>query len=434
MQTVCLFNSTSDLALASDCAPFRPPKGLRAMENDLALLPALCSEEEKEAPLCLTFDALDLAARRGGRTRALRLLPSAPGLPARCEAADIDLRRCLLRPWGWNRDVRLRALRAGLPELLPPGAAADPSLCCGPDTATGRLRLIPSENQLSAWRRLSHRGAWLSLPLPEGPLLRPARKAEVRSAGEAARCLEDWGAASGLMLKRPYSCSGRGLFEVSPPAEKEAPSALAAPHAARWMADGLRLQGSLIAEERLEKASDLALLFRAGYEAAPDGELRYAVRPAGYSLFRTDARGAYRGNLLLPDSLILRRLEQDFGLPPTLLPETAAALARALQERLQPAAYCGCVGVDQMVVRAAGGYRLCPVVEVNLRCTMGFAAHALARRLAAHGALPGGSGAETPPFFTLQARKNAAAPWPGGEARPLLPEGPQALFRAVLGR
>ena len=115
MQTVCLFNSTSDLALASDCAPFRPPKGLRAMENDLALLPALCSEEEKEAPLCLTFDALDLAARRGGCTRALRLLPSAPGLPARCETADIDLRRCLLRPWGWNRDVRLRALRAGLP-------------------------------------------------------------------------------------------------------------------------------------------------------------------------------------------------------------------------------------------------------------------------------------------------------------------------------
>ena len=74
------------------------------------------------------------------------------------------------------------------------------------------------------------------------------------------------------------------------------------------------------------------------------------------------------------------------------------------------------------------------MVEVNLRCTMGFAAHALARRLAAHGALPGGSGAETPPFFTLQARKNAAAPWPGGEARPLLPEGPQTLFRAVLGR
>ena len=126
MQTVCLFNSTSDLALASDCAPFRPPKGLRAMENDLALLPALCSEEEKEAPLCLTFDALDLAARRGGRTRALRLLPSAPGLPARCEAADIDLRRCLLRPWGWNRDVRLRALRAGLPELLPPARRPAP--------------------------------------------------------------------------------------------------------------------------------------------------------------------------------------------------------------------------------------------------------------------------------------------------------------------
>jgi hypothetical protein len=433
MQIVYLFNSTTDLALAADCAPFRPAAHLRTMENDLALLPALCGKGDEEARLCLTFDALDQAARRGGRTRALRLLPGAPGQTPQSEAVDIDLRRCLLRPWGWNRDVRLRALRAGLPELLPEGEEIAPALACGTDGPTGRLRLIPSESQLNAWRRLSHRAAWLDLPLPETPGLRPIRKTEAFTTEEVGRFLREAGSASGLILKRPYSCSGRGLLKLPPPTPETPCLPPAEAQAARWMADGFRLQGSLVAEEYMEKAADLAMLFQAGFEPAPEGGLRYRVRPAGLSLFRTDARGAYCGNLLLSDRLIAQYLRQQFGLPADLLADTARALARLLQERLEPAAYCGPVGIDQLVARTADGFRLCPVVEVNLRHTMGFVAHALADRLAPE--LPDSCPANDAslPFFAVEPCSSALSA-ASAQSLHLLPPDSQASFRAVLRR
>lgn len=436
MQIVTLFNSTSDLALAANRAPFLPPARLRAMENDLALLPALLASEAGEPPLCLTFDALDRAARRGGRTRALRLLePKEPGGVPRQEEVDVDLRHCLLHPWGWNRDVRLRALRAHLPEWAPAEANVPPYLIYGCHPATGCQRLIPSEEQLDAWRRLSHRGAWLPLTLPPHPLRRPIRKALLAAQSDLLALSARWPDAIGLILKRPYSCSGRGLLAL-PPLSSDKASTLPQlpPHVERWMADGFRLQGSLVAEECMPKAADLAMLFQAGFYSSPGGRLRYRVRPAGLSLFSTDARGAYCGNLLLPDYLIADRLRQQFQLPASLLTDTARSLARLLQQQLAPAAYCGPIGVDQLVARTAAGFRLCPVVEVNLRHTMGFVAHALAARLAP--ALPPNNLSATAPipFFAVEPCTAPLQEGASPSARLLLPSLPQASFRAVLRR
>lgn len=427
MLAVYLFNSTTDLALAADCAPFRPAARLRALENDLASLPALCGGQDGAPRLCLTFDALDLAAHRRGRTTALCLRKGGTGEKPESEAVEIDLRRCVLRPWGWNRDIRLRALRGGLPELLPPEEEIDPSLTCGFDQPNGRWRLIPSESQLAAWRQLAHRAAWLDLPLPATPYLHLIRKTKAGTAGDIARFLGESGSGAGVVLKRPYSCSGRGLLQMPallPPT----------PQAARWIADGLRRQGSLVVEERMGKVQDLAALFRASYEPMPDGSLHYTVRHTGFSLFRTDTNGAYRGNLLLGDSLIAKRVEGESGFPPGLLRETANALGQALRARLEPAGYCGCIGVDQLVARTAEGFRLCPVVEVNLRHTMGFVAHALGRQRAALARPACGEADGGDMFFALEARKDAATPWPSSQAYPLLPTHPQALFRAVVYR
>ena len=97
----------------------------------------------------------------------------------------------------------------------------------------------------------------------------------------------------------------------------------------------------------------------------------------GYSLFHTNDRGAYGGNLLLSDAQIEEYLTRYVPLE-TL--HRVREVAKDVSER-RFVGYAGCLGMDMMVCRSGEGFWIHPCVEVNLRMNMGILAGSLYRRL-----------------------------------------------------
>ncbi|MBO4504180.1 MAG: hypothetical protein J5730_05165 [Bacteroidales bacterium] len=243
---------------------------------------------------------------------------------------DVDI-----RPWGWDRLMRRQLRAAGLAESL-----------------------LPTDSQLDSLRDLAHRQItipamdFLRRRCPDLPLPVTARR--LTRIDEVEGYIAEW---KDCIFKSPYSGNGRGNLY----AHGEFSSTLR-----RQCAGVLRRQGALLAEPLYNVVQDFAMEF----VAIPE-----EVRFCGYSLFRTQHYG-YAGNELRPDPDIVRILSQ--WIDTNTLESIQTALKEFIQEVIQPH-YHGCVGVD-MFVYEADGYKLNPMVEINLRMTMGMAAHLLYER------------------------------------------------------
>lgn len=218
-------------------------------------------------------------------------------------------------------------------------------------------RLLPDDAAIADIRALSHRrhAAWLlEKLLPDTPIY-IGRVREVGTMAEIDCLMRRWGP---LVLKSPWSGSGRGVWKLLPDA----------PETFRSRAERvIRLQGSVMVEPLYARHQDFGMEF----EARADGTVAYCA----LSLFSTTAGGEYTSSWLLPDEAAARNVE---GIAPDALRTLARRLTTLLAERLQ-GRYVGPLGVDMMTVEAGGELRLHPAVEVNLRQTMG---HAAARFLA----------------------------------------------------
>ena len=129
-------------------------------------------------------------------------------------------------------------------------------------------------------------------------------------------------------------------------------------------------QGSVMAERGYDKVSEFGALFD-----SHDG----CVRFIGLSMFVTEPRGAYTGNIVAPQSYFHERID-GLGLTRELC-ETISRLETILSD-LVGDTYTGPLGVDMMAYRDAGGnIRLHPCIELNLRMTMGIVALHVARHL-----------------------------------------------------
>ena len=177
------------------------------------------------------------------------------------------------------------------------------------------------------------------------------------------RLLELWrrlgseqAAGGRLVLKRPYSSSGRGVQLVSAqPEARELSSAVGS----------CQRLGSVSLEPYWQVEANWAL----EYERLPSGVVRFV----GYSHFVTSERGAYAGNVLWTQQQLEERLR-------ALVPEreltALIALHEAyLSEQLAGSSYVGYIGIDLFVYRRGETLALHPAVEINLRCTMGVLAH-----------------------------------------------------------
>lgn len=158
-----------------------------------------------------------------------------------------------------------------------------------------------------------------------------------------------------IVVKTPFSSSGRGILwlrkEVLTNAERN------------WIKGALHRQGFICLEKGLDKTLDFAMEFYS------DG--RGTVRYEGLSVFRTEDKGAYCGNLLASQEI----LHQELGkhIDKALLEQTKEAVINSLQA-VYSKTYEGYLGVDMMLYQKNGQTAIHPCVEVNMRFTMGLVA------------------------------------------------------------
>ena len=313
MKCLYIFNPENDMALAYGGPYFMPPANALKMAHDLAALPMWYAFEGGDVWLPDTSQIewmknhCPLAMVANGVVN-----PFSTG------------RYQEVSPWGWSNSMVHRLRVQG----------ANQELC-------------PSSSWLERIRALSARGTSLhvlhTLNFPhsyrqaQSISLYPDVEAFVHTHGK-------------VLLKAPWSGSGRGVQFI----EERMSVSLQG-----WVNHILKTQGYVIAEPFYDKVVDFAMEFKSSAQG---------VTFAGYSWFETDSRGIYKENILASD----KKIEE--WLSCYVDREMLYAIRQSLEEKLSEVidgVYVGYLGVDMMVCRADGGYKIHPCVEINLRMNMG---------------------------------------------------------------
>ncbi|MDE6206900.1 MAG: hypothetical protein K2M55_03735 [Muribaculaceae bacterium] len=229
-------------------------------------------------------------------------------------------------PWGWSKSCRRPLAERGVP-----------------------MTAMPSDESLEAIRQLSHRrtsaeiasrlAQKLSFPIAPAAV-------ELHSGDEVTAFVAE---AKDAILKLPWSSSGRGIIPVS----------TADLDSRRQSIEGaIARQGSIMGELRLNKVFDFALLY-----SMYGGKCRFD----GFSVFNTQASGAYSSNLLAGDEVLRSLIEEH--VPAEQLDALMDALPPILEDIIGDA-YSGPIGMD-MLACTGRDFVLAPAVELNLRNTMG---------------------------------------------------------------
>lgn len=323
-----LFNPEHDLALANFSPNYTPPAAVSLMAAELPLLPVWYSGGE---PVVAEGEQqrLYLEAVR-------QLLPITSSLVSYSEVS-LQTNQTII-PWGWDPVLRKRLISYGVHE-----------------------ERLPSPEELQMLRDYSHRQHAVRI-------LGELQAEEAAFCGESRyfTSLEDLLAylqsfSGDKLLKMPISGSGKGLIRVlGAITDKQID----------WCRRVIRGQGGVVAEPVLRKVEDFAMEFY-----LKDGNTSFS----GYSLFRASTSGAYLGNELLSDALILEKLSR--YIPIRLLEDLRVSLTAKLAASFPR--YNGYAGVDMMICETEDGYRIQPCVEINMRMNMGMVARIFYNRFMA---------------------------------------------------
>ncbi|MCM1108910.1 MAG: hypothetical protein NC388_07630 [Clostridium sp.] len=332
-----LFNPENDLALANNDPHFIPPRSARRMAADLCMLPVWWMNDRDVLP----GDVAD-------RDAAVRLWTESQGQCARPRWMDTMLaeRTVKVCPWGWSPLLltRLRSL----------GLSGD---------------VLPSAQWMAVYRQSAGRQlASLWLNAFRAACGGDEAFASAGFCGESVVCTDEAGIIRSLslwpdtMLKAPWSGSGKGL--------RLGRGGYVAPLTG-WCRRLLSTQGAVMVEPLYDKVVDFGMEFRC------DG--RGTVCYEGLSLFHTNGQGAYAGNRLAAERVLMSELTR-YVSSETLLRARDYLLA-CLRRDIAPF-YEGYCGVDLMICRQDGRPVVHPCVELNLRMTMGMVSVLLSRRMA----------------------------------------------------
>jgi len=158
-----------------------------------------------------------------------------------------------------------------------------------------------------------------------------------------------------LLIKSPYSSSGRGLIWLPPGKLAQSERQI--------------LRGMLKRQKQvsIEKALDKYMDFSMHFEITNQGEIQFI----GYSIFQTNGKGGYEKSLLAGQAY----LEKQFTnlIDADLLLKTRINLMEMIQAMYAPY-YTGAIGIDMLIYKTGDSYRLHPCVEVNMRKSMGYLA------------------------------------------------------------
>lgn len=172
-----------------------------------------------------------------------------------------------------------------------------------------------------------------------------------------------------FVVKTPYSSSGRGLHWI---AERKL-----TPKDRTWIEGAINKQGSVSIECGLDKVQDLAMEFYS------DGEGNVIYK--GISVFGTEEKGAYAGNVLGNQEYLTAPIKRWIG--EDIYLQIQNAVTDALKS-IYGNTYRGYLGVDMLVYKTKNGlYALHPCIEINMRYTMGMLAIRLSQQYLAPSAI-----------------------------------------------
>lgn len=319
MSSLYLFNPENDLALANGSPNYYPPPAARKIARDLAVLPVWYSAD------CSLVAVPENTDNNSVKELAERLDIKSETVEYSKIRSFRSVTQCL--PWGWSPCVRKRFTDMGI-----------------------STEILPSRENVALYRELSNRKRTidiLTMLMHEGVEVPEPLPRYTRSVEEAMHFVET---TPRSILKAPWSGSGHGLVWGRGMYERSV----------EQLSRGIiNRQGGIICERALNKVLDFAMEFNVGIEN---------VEFAGYSLFCTDEKGSYQGNLLAEDGYLEKALCRYVRM------ETLAALRQAMIKVLCSmlvGKYRGVLGVDMMIYDDAGTYRIAPCVELNLRMSMG---------------------------------------------------------------
>lgn len=316
------FNPENDLALASGMSNYTPPKAAGAIH-----------QAGEALPLWYGADGDIVISRPDHRQWADKVTRDF-SLSANLQDSVQPTGMMRPRPWGWSAYTRRYFERLGF------------------DNPT-----LPTHDQIEKMRMLSHRrtasliSSRLHEMLPDTHLAQAT--VECRNEHEVRSFLA---VNPEAYLKSPWSSSGRGVICTS---------SMSPERVMRFALDSIRRQGSVMAERAYRKVMDFAMLFEC------DGG---KASSSGTSVFLTDCRGAYIGNLLAPEANRIEMVERHID--GETLATVRESLLRLIDELIAPH-YNGVMGVDML---ADTDGTLDAAVELNLRTTMGYLANRFADR------------------------------------------------------
>jgi hypothetical protein len=321
MGRLMIFNPDNDMALADGSANYMPPKVIRRMAEELALLPMWLAQPGDAILAASAYN--DSFLREANERFCLGVSLVTP--PELREVAD----SYEPAPWGWSQAIRQRLRSDGMAE-----------------------ELLPDSERLARLRRASHRRT--AVNILSRLHINDDICGESQLLGSVEECREFVGCGERRLLKAPLSGSGKGLNwcpgELTPSLEG-------------WCRQVIERQGCVVGEPVYNKVADFAMEFLADGNGDPQF--------VGYSLFTTSRSGSYEGNLLMSDEDIENRLAE--MVPRSSLAAVRLALPALLHSEIGD--YRGFVGVDMMVCDVDGAKKIHPCVEVNLRTNMGVLSH-----------------------------------------------------------
>lgn len=336
-----IFNPEHDMALAAHSPHWTSPHAGRQMRSDLEWIPALWAKEgdiivvDDEESAINDYRRIKLTTAKKNITFSTlanlhRHLKQNTSIPE-------------IKPWGWDMSVRGQLLRAGI-----------------------SASLMPDDKQIDDIRRCSSRLTTLELMpyLREG--LHEVTCGDVMAAFSKDVIKQQLKIWNDIVIKTPWSCSGRGVRYVSGVIDTNTD---------RWIDKQISTQGCLMIEPLHEKVIDFGMEF-----SIINGQTQYL----GLSLFDT-VGGAYTGSILATEQekmdMMTRYIDKN------LLEEIQRRICTYTNGHLK-GIYDGAFGVDMMVVvdRSTTSEKLLlnPCIELNLRRTMGHTALALSPQEPGH--------------------------------------------------
>ncbi len=342
---VFYYNPTCEFSVANGSPHWHPNKLLSSMEVSMGNLPQFLAQPNDVV----------LVQKKPSVQLCEMLLSAGFQLPQYLELNSainnpefIQMPKANLRPWGWSPAVHR------LFDPLKPSCHR-------------RFLDSPVAQWLPEHREMFSRKSALSLLLfvqefSGLPQLLP--KTMAPQICQTAAEIEELCTNYPLMIKQPWSSSGRGLQRISnlPPGKM----------VMQKVGGLLKGQGYIIAEPLLDKVADLGLLY-----AISDTGVTFT----GVSHFFTNGNGQYQGNFL-QKSQVAESSELDELITHVIqhLPEWHI---KGLQQMNASQLYTGPLGIDVLIYKDQyGQLSLHPVVEINWRNTMGHISLALESHIA----------------------------------------------------